>query len=80
VGVDRVQNGFLVPLAYGNRVDWLRNVIAAGRATISAEGETYDVTEPEVIDAATALPMLSPRRRRSWERMGIAQYLKATIA
>ena len=80
MGVDRVQNGFLVPLAYGNRVDWLRNVIAAGRATISAEGETYDVTEPEVIDAATALPMLSPRRRRSWERMGIAQYLKATIA
>lgn len=43
-------------------------------------GQTYDVTEPELIDTATALPMLSPKRRRTYERLGIAQYLKATLA
>jgi hypothetical protein len=37
-------------------VDWLQNVMAAGRATVLSNGETYDVTEPEVIDAATASP------------------------
>lgn len=80
IGADRVQDGFIIPLAYGVRVDWLQNVLAAGRATVSAEGETHDVTEPEVIDAAAALPMLSPKRRRTFERIGIAQYLKVTLA
>jgi hypothetical protein len=80
VGADRTQDGFIIPLAYGTRVDWLQNVLAAGQATVSAEGETHDVTEPEVIDAATALPMLSPKRRRIFERVGIAQYLKVKLA
>lgn len=80
VGVVRTQDGFIIPLAYGTRVDWLQNVIAAGRATVSAEGETHDVTDPKVIDAATALPMLPSRPRRTYERMGIAQYLRVTLA
>jgi hypothetical protein len=71
-----VQDGFVIPLAYGTQVDWLKNVIAAGRATISVKGETYDVTQPEVIDAAAALPSLSPGRRRAFERLGITHYLK----
>jgi deazaflavin-dependent oxidoreductase (nitroreductase family) len=76
VGAERVHDVFIIPLGYGTQVDWLQNVMAAGRATISAKGEAHDVTEPEVIDAATALPMLSPRQRRNFERLGIAQYLK----
>lgn len=78
IGAERVQDGFIIPLGYGTQVDWLRNVIAAGRATIRTKGETYDVTEPEVIDAATALPELSPQRRKAFERLGITQYLKLT--
>jgi deazaflavin-dependent oxidoreductase (nitroreductase family) len=75
VGADRVHDGFIIPLGYGTQVDWLQNVLAAGRATISAEGETHDVTAPEVVNAATALPMLSARRRRTFGRLGITQYL-----
>jgi deazaflavin-dependent oxidoreductase (nitroreductase family) len=80
VGADRVQDGFIIPLAYGTRVDWLQNVLAAGRATVTAEGETRDVTDPEIIDAATAFPMLSPKRRRTFERLGIAKYLRVKLA
>jgi deazaflavin-dependent oxidoreductase (nitroreductase family) len=79
VGADRTQDGFIIPLGYGTQVDWLQNVLVAGRATVSAEGETHDVTEPEIIDAATALPLLSPKRRRTFERVGIAQYLKVKL-
>jgi hypothetical protein len=71
IGAERVPDGFIIPLGYGN-------VIAAGRATIRIKGETYDVTEPEVIDAATALPELSPQRRKAFGRLGITQYLKLT--
>ncbi|CAN5706255.1 nitroreductase family deazaflavin-dependent oxidoreductase [soil metagenome] len=80
VGVERTQDGFLIPLAYGTKVDWLRNVIAAGQATVVAEGETHDVNEPEVVDAATALPSLSPQRRRTFERLGITHYLSIRLA
>ena len=80
VGAERTQAGFVVPLAYGTRVDWLQNVLAAGRATISANGETHDVTEPELIDAATALAKLSPTKRRTFERIGIEQYLHVKLA
>jgi deazaflavin-dependent oxidoreductase (nitroreductase family) len=80
VGADRVQDGFIIPLAYGTRVDWLQNVLATGQATVSAGGEAQDVTSPEVIDAATALPMLSPKRRRTLERIGIAHYLRVKLA
>ena len=79
VVAERVQDGFIIPLPYGARVDWLQNVLAAGRATVSAKGETHDVSEPEVIDAVAALPMLLPRRRRMYERVGIAQYLNVKL-
>ncbi|BBZ50769.1 hypothetical protein MHEI_24860 [Mycobacterium heidelbergense] len=76
VVAERVADGFVIPLPYGKQVDWLLNVLAAGRATISSQGESYDVVEPEVIDAATALPLLSAARRRMFRRVGIEQYLR----
>ena len=80
VGAERVQDGFLIPLAYGMDADWLQNVMAAGRATLTTEGDTHDVTDPELIDAATAMPMLTPSRRRSWERVGVPHYLTVKLA
>lgn len=73
-------DGFILPLPYGTGVDWLRNVLAAGTATITVGGQTFDVTEPEVIDAATAGPQLSPRRRRAFQRFGIDTFLKVKLA
>ncbi len=37
----RVGDGILVGLPYGSGVDWLRNVLAAGSATITDKGRTY---------------------------------------
>jgi deazaflavin-dependent oxidoreductase (nitroreductase family) len=80
VGAERTTDGFVIPLGYGTQVDWLRNVLAAGSAAITVDGESHDVAEPELIDAATALPMLSPNRRKTFERVGIAQYLRVKLA
>ncbi|OBI88988.1 nitroreductase family deazaflavin-dependent oxidoreductase [Mycobacterium sp. 1245805.9] len=78
VVAERIADGFVIPLPYGTDVDWLRNVRAAGRATISSQGEDYEVAQPEIIDAAEALPMLSAQRRRTFERVGIGGYLRLT--
>ncbi len=78
VVAERITDGFVIPLPYGTSVDWLQNVRAAGRATILSQGESYEETQPEIIDAATALPLLSARRRRTFQRVGIDAYLRVT--
>ena len=69
-------DGFVIPLPYGTEVDWLRNVLAAGTATVTVDGESYEVCRPEVIGAAAAAPLLSARRRREFNRWGIGHYLR----
>ncbi|PFG38809.1 deazaflavin-dependent oxidoreductase (nitroreductase family) [Georgenia soli] len=71
-----VDGGFVVPLPYGQKVDWLRNVRAAGRAVLTCRGTTYDVSGPEVLDAAVVMPMLEPRYQRVWRRYDIEHFLR----
>jgi hypothetical protein len=72
--------GFIFSLPYGTGVDWLRNVLAAGRAAVTVDGQTYDAVEPEILDAAAASPQLSARRRRAFQRFRIDNYLKGKLA
>jgi deazaflavin-dependent oxidoreductase (nitroreductase family) len=76
VAVPVAKDAFIVPLPYGEEVDWLKNVLAAGGAVIEARGDTYDVSEPEVIDAGAAFPLLDERHRKTWRRFGIERYLR----
>ena len=68
--------GVVISLPFGEGVDWLKNVLAAGRATIEAKGKIYDVVEPVVIGAAEAFPLLDERHRRTWRRFGIERFLR----
>lgn len=79
VVAEKVDGKFLVPLPYGTRVDWLRNVLAAGRAAVTSEGETYEVKEPEIIDLSQASLLLSARRRRAFERFGVEKFVKLRL-
>ena len=45
---------FLIPLTFGNRSDWCRNVRAAGGGTIRWKGNDYQVVEPELLDVKAA--------------------------
>ena len=58
VGVAPIDGGFIIPLAYGERVDWLKNVLAEGRAAIETKGKTYDVVEPEITEISAVLRSL----------------------
>jgi deazaflavin-dependent oxidoreductase (nitroreductase family) len=69
-------DGLLIPLPYGTRVDWLRNVMAAQKATIRVRRETYEVSQPKIIDRATAVSQLPASRRRTFGGFGIKNFLK----
>ncbi len=79
VVANRVADGFLVPLPYGTHVDWLQNLQATGTGTLHVAGEDVQVTSPTVVDAATGLAELPPRRRRFVKRLGIDHFLHLNI-
>lgn len=76
VVAEPIEDGFIIPLPYGEEVDWLRNVLEAGEASIEAKGETYTVMEPEVVDVEAAFPLLPPRLRSTLRLFGIERFLK----
>jgi deazaflavin-dependent oxidoreductase (nitroreductase family) len=53
VGVEPTEDGFVVALVYGQRSDWLKNVLASGSATVVHQGVPYSVDCPEVVPLDT---------------------------
>jgi deazaflavin-dependent oxidoreductase (nitroreductase family) len=54
-----VPEGFVAELTYGDRVDWYRNVVAAGRCVVVYRGRPYPVSAIEPCTAErgrTAFP------------------------
>ena len=51
VAARRVEHGFVIALAFGEQVDWHRNLLAAGGGTIRWRGSEYPVGTPERIEA-----------------------------
>ena len=49
VGVVASHDAFLVMLPYGSGTHWLRNVMAAGEATLVTEGRTVHVRQPTIV-------------------------------
>lgn len=47
----QVEGGVIFTPLYGSETDWLRNVLAAGEATLHVEGEVIELTRPRLIGA-----------------------------
>ena len=45
-------NTIVIPLTFGNRSDWARNVRAAGQCVVQLGGKRYRATQPQYVDAA----------------------------
>lgn len=73
-------DGFVIVLPYGTRPDWVRNVLAAGTATIVHEGRTYEVGDPEVVSVDSAPCEFPESERRGMRRFGNTQCLVVRTA
>ena len=76
VGARRTADGFVIPLTFGERADWFRNVQAAGACVIRWRGADYPVIEPAVVDWATARPAFYPVERVLVPLIGIKQFVR----
>lgn len=64
VDVVPTASGFLIALPYGTRVDWLRNILAAGSATVLTQGQSIAVDTPTLVATQNVSPLLPRGTRR----------------
>lgn len=76
VVAEPIEGGYIIPLSYGENVDWLKNVRATGRCAIEARDGTYTLGDPEVMDTEEALAAMSPRARLMFRAFGHERCLK----
>lgn len=71
--IEPLGDAFLFALPYGSRVDWYRNVLAAGWGTVIWHGKEYPVESPEPLVVRAGLPAF-PLAVRLIVRIVGAQY------
>jgi hypothetical protein len=60
---------------YGSRSDWVRNVLAAGTATLEIDGGKVDLVDPVVITADEAFERLPAGAKRPPKLLKIDEFL-----
>lgn len=76
IGPFPTDGGFLVALPYGTRADWLRNVLAAGSATLVFDGETVEVDRPELVATSSVLDELPESEQKVLRTFGVEECLR----
>jgi deazaflavin-dependent oxidoreductase (nitroreductase family) len=78
--VRRRGNYFVIALTYGDRVDWYRNLQAAGQGTLLWHARTYAIGKPEPLDRTTALRAFAVPQRFILRLVGIRQFARLPAA
>jgi deazaflavin-dependent oxidoreductase (nitroreductase family) len=70
----------VIPLTFGSRSDWARNVRAAGGCSIRLNGRDYRAAEPEILDRDEAGELIKstfgPLERVGLRMLGIRQFMR----
>jgi hypothetical protein len=80
VGAEPIDGGFVIALPYGSRPSWLRNVVAAGRATIVHQGVAYEVDRPEVVALEPLAAAFSASDQKLHSLFHVDQALRVHLA
>jgi deazaflavin-dependent oxidoreductase (nitroreductase family) len=76
--VATARNGdfFLIALPYGERTDWLRNVLSKGSAVIVTGGQAYEIDQPEIIPMSEVTAYFRPGEQRMQRQFRVASALR----
>lgn len=80
VGVSRTDTGFTIALMYGAHSDWVRNVVAAGTATLVHEGVPHTVERPKILPLDAATDDFPAREVRLFRLFGVDDVLRLSVA
>jgi deazaflavin-dependent oxidoreductase (nitroreductase family) len=74
-----VDEGFMVALTYGKKVDWFKNVMTLGGCELYWKNKEYKLVHPELVDSKIGLPAFPALFRSGLRKMGIKYYLKLEV-
>jgi deazaflavin-dependent oxidoreductase (nitroreductase family) len=80
VAVVATDDGFVISLQFGSHTNWLRNVLAAGSATIVHEGRAYAVDRPEFIPLQEVASRFAPSYQRQFRLFRVNEGLRVRKA
>ncbi|MCU0505973.1 MAG: nitroreductase family deazaflavin-dependent oxidoreductase [Chloroflexi bacterium] len=75
-----VEDGFVIALVYGERTQWLRNVLASGSATIVRDGRAVEVDQPELVPMRDVEAGFTDGDRRGFRVLGVDSCLRVRRA
>ena len=67
--------GLVTPLPYGTDTDWCLNVLEAGDCTLETFGRRTAVSNPRIVGADVALPLLPAVLRRGLRAADLPGYM-----
>jgi deazaflavin-dependent oxidoreductase (nitroreductase family) len=76
LGIEPTDDGFVIALVYGNDTQWLRNVLAAGRAEVVRDDVCYEVERPEVVSVEDVIGFFKPSDQRLFGLFGVEKCLR----
>ncbi|PWB55971.1 MAG: nitroreductase family deazaflavin-dependent oxidoreductase [Anaerolineales bacterium] len=73
------EDGFVIALTYGKKVDWLKNVLARGSCSLRWKNRDYALVHPEFVSPERSLLAFPAIFRSGLRMMGIEYFLRLRI-
>jgi deazaflavin-dependent oxidoreductase (nitroreductase family) len=70
------ENGFVIALTYGKKVDWLANVMASGSCDLYWKEHDYHLVSPKVVDRESGLMAFPSPLNQVLRKVGIEYFLR----
>jgi EmrB/QacA subfamily drug resistance transporter/deazaflavin-dependent oxidoreductase (nitroreductase family) len=80
IGMRPLGDALVIPRTFSKNAAWYQNLTAAGGGRATYLGRHYRLSEPEVIDYATARPAFPRYERAQFRLIGINEYLRLRAA
>ena len=84
VGARYNEGTIVIPLTFGSRSDWCRNVLAAGACAVRTGGTDYVARDPVILGRADARPAVhgafNTLERAGFRVLGIRQFMILTVS
>ena len=71
----RTDEGFIIPLPFGDATQWAKNLFAAGGGSLRSAGRDHQIDEPRIVDGEAAAAHLPPLIRFLARRLGLRQFV-----
>jgi deazaflavin-dependent oxidoreductase (nitroreductase family) len=74
-----VDGGYIFIVMYGSDSDWVRNVLAAGTATLEIDGNELDLVSPRLVSKEDAWQLLSAATKAPPSFLRVTEYLRMDV-